>query len=200
MKDKLTPKAAQQAGRKAMGQAIDKFDDFIRDTDKQAQQAGVAAAMAAPGAAVAAVGAANGIAGGAAIMKTLAIAGAAVGGTATAGIWVMGIGAVGTGWVAKEAYKKIRGENPGSLPPLSIPSSQSDKLQPVELWNGDKRVVSWAQTSDAVRAFDAWRRRTSSNENDWYRCNPEGEPPVIAQAASFESAQSFQEWLDQTFK
>lgn len=94
--------------RDTMGKGIDWLLDFIHNPDRSARAAGAAAGAAVPGAAVAAVGSAYGLAGGAAIMKTLALAGAAVGGSATAGIWVVGVGAVGVGCAVAEGVSRLR--------------------------------------------------------------------------------------------
>lgn len=86
---------------KLMNDGIDAFDEIATSKDRVAKAAGVVAGVGAPSAAVAITATLAEISGGAAILKTLAIAGGLFGGGALAGITVVGVGAVGIGWGRK---------------------------------------------------------------------------------------------------
>lgn len=93
---------------KFMNDGINAFDEIATTHDKVAQAAGVAVGVAAPSAAVAVVSAVAEVSGGAAILKTLFIAGGIVGGGALAGITVVGVGAVAIGWGTMKLVKHLR--------------------------------------------------------------------------------------------
>ena len=84
-----------------MDRAIQQFDQLLRDHDRFITLLPAATAVAFPSAVVWLVGRLTDLRGGAAIMKTLALAGGLVGEGATMGITVMGIGAVAAGWTVK---------------------------------------------------------------------------------------------------
>lgn len=93
---------------KLMEQGIDAFDGISKEPERAPKLAGAAAGVATPMVAVAATAEVTGLAGGAAILKTLAVAGAAVGGGAVAGIAVVGIGSVAVGWGVTKLVKHLR--------------------------------------------------------------------------------------------
>ena len=97
--------------KRLMAHGIEALDQSVNADDRIAQGAGAAVGLVVPAAAVSTTGAFAGISGGAAIMKTLAICGAAVGGGAVAGIAVLGVAAVAAGWLTTKAIKKLRNKN-----------------------------------------------------------------------------------------
>jgi len=101
-------KRHRPSSAKLMDSGIDAFDEIATSQDKVAKGAGVAAGVAAPTAAVAVTGFVAEISGGAAILKTLAIAGGVVGGGALAGVTVVGVGAVVVGWGTMKLVQRIR--------------------------------------------------------------------------------------------
>ena len=96
---------------KLMEQGIDAFDGMVKEPERAPKLAGAAAGVATPMVAVAATAELTGLAGGAAILKTLAVAGAAVGGGAIAGIAVVGVGSVAIGWGVTRLVKRARSKN-----------------------------------------------------------------------------------------
>jgi len=95
-----------------MDKGIDAFDQVATSTDRVAKVAGVAAGVAAPTVAVGTTAAVTGVSGGAAILKTLAVAGGIVGGGAVAGITVIGVGAVAVGWGTWKLVRYFRRSKP----------------------------------------------------------------------------------------
>lgn len=81
------------------------------------QAAGAAAGAVTPALAVAVTAEVTGLAGGAAIMKTLAIAGATVGGGAIVGVLVLGVGAVAAGWGVARILGRGRDKTNSPMPP-----------------------------------------------------------------------------------
>ena len=97
---------------KIMNDGIDAFEEIATSKDRVAKAAGVAVGVGAPSVAITATLAE--VSGGAAILKTLAVAGGLVGGGALAGITVVGVGAVGIGWGTMKAVQYFR--KPKALP------------------------------------------------------------------------------------
>jgi hypothetical protein len=95
-----------------MNDGLDAFNEIATSTDRVAKAAGVAAGVGAPPAAVAVTAFVAEVSGGAAILKTLAIAGSLVGGGALAGITILGVGAVGVGWGTMKVVQRIRAPGP----------------------------------------------------------------------------------------
>ena len=98
---------------KVMQHGIEAFDQVVKEPERLPQAAGTIAGLSTPVLAVTATAELTGLAGGAAIMKTLAIAGATVGGGALVGIVVLGVGAVGVGWGVTKLVKKLRSRDRG---------------------------------------------------------------------------------------
>jgi hypothetical protein len=89
---------AKADSRNLMGRGIDALDAILNEPSAVSKTIGSGSGAAVPFVAVSATSAATGAAGGAAIMQTLAMAGALVGGGALAGIAVLGVGSVLVGW------------------------------------------------------------------------------------------------------
>ena len=88
--------------------SLDQFGELMRADDPIAGTLGALAAIATPTLIVHLIGALTNTQGGAAIMKSLALAGSIVGEGALYGITIMGIGAVAVGWTVKGAIRRLR--------------------------------------------------------------------------------------------
>jgi hypothetical protein len=102
-----------------MRKGIEAMDEVLKSDDRVAQTTGAIVGVATPPTAIAATGAITGVSGGAAVLKTLAIAGSVVGGGAVAGVVVVGVGAVVVGWATTRVVRAIRDNRsvPASRPP-----------------------------------------------------------------------------------
>lgn len=102
---KLLKRVVRQAKLMEEGAAV--LDELAKEPERAPKAVGALAGVATPVAVVVATGELTGLAGGAAIMKTLAVAGGVVGGGAIAGIGIVGIGAVAVAWGVTKAVKRV---------------------------------------------------------------------------------------------
>lgn len=93
---------------KLMNEGIEALDASMKEPDAVAKAIGGVAGVGTPVAAVSVTTAITGSVGGAAIMQTLAAAGALVGGGAVAGIAILGVASVAVGWGVTKGVKRLK--------------------------------------------------------------------------------------------
>ena len=155
---------AQADARSLMGRGIDALDALFKEPSAVSKLIGSGAGAAAPLGAVSATSAATGAAGGAAIMQTLAAAGALVGGGALAGIAVLGVGSVLVGWTVTKGVKSVLSHRSGSraMPKKEVTSKPAARSASKTLTSSSTAKTSKSAAGSALSQRKAPEKQTSA--------------------------------------